>query len=86
MTYNEKKSLYESIMKDVSKIVKRQINERALELSSDVNDFKKAGQEIVSNWEKYSDEVQLLLVRIIENAAHCAKKNQVDELKKSIPA
>ena len=27
MTYNEKKSLYESIMKDVAKIVKRQINE-----------------------------------------------------------
>ena len=27
MTYNEKKSLYESIMKDVAKIVKRQIYE-----------------------------------------------------------
>lgn len=27
MTYNEKKTLYESIMKDVAKIVKRQINE-----------------------------------------------------------
>ena len=27
MTYNEKKSLYESIMKDVAKIVKRKINE-----------------------------------------------------------
>jgi hypothetical protein len=27
MTYNEKKSLYESIMKDVAKIVKKRINE-----------------------------------------------------------
>lgn len=27
MTYNEKKSLYESIMKEVTKTVKRQINE-----------------------------------------------------------
>ena len=33
MTYNEKKSLYESIMKDVAKIVKRQINES--------NDYRK---------------------------------------------
>jgi hypothetical protein len=72
-------------MKDIAKTVKKQLNERALSLSSDIDDFKKAGQEIVSNWEKYSDEVQLLLVRIIENAAHCAKKNQVDELKKSLP-
>ena len=36
MTYNEKKSLYESIMKDVAKIVKRQINE----MSPDI--YKKA--------------------------------------------
>ena len=28
MTYNEKKSLYESIMKDVAKIVKQKLNER----------------------------------------------------------
>ena len=27
MTYNEKKSLYESIMKDIAKTVKRKINE-----------------------------------------------------------
>ena len=27
MTYNEKKSLYESIMKDIAKTVKKQINE-----------------------------------------------------------
>ena len=33
MTYNEKKSLYESIMKDIAKIVKRQINES--------NDYRK---------------------------------------------
>lgn len=85
MTYNEKKSLYESIMKDVAKTVKRHLNERALELSSNVDDFKKAGQEIVNNWDKYSDEVKLLLVRVIENAALSAKKNNVDGLKKQIP-
>ena len=34
MTYNEKKSLYESIMKDVAKIVKRQINESTDDLIS----------------------------------------------------
>ncbi len=27
MTYNEKKSLYESIMKDIAKMVKRRLNE-----------------------------------------------------------
>jgi len=47
MTYNEKKSLYESIMKDVAKIVKRKINEdnSALEsapIKARVNDFIKA--------------------------------------------
>ena len=31
MTYNEKKSLYENIMKDVAKIVKRQINENSIQ-------------------------------------------------------
>jgi plasmid maintenance system antidote protein VapI len=30
MTYNEKKSLYESIMKEVAKTVKRQINEMSV--------------------------------------------------------
>ena len=30
MNYNEKKSLYESIMKEVAKTVKRQINEAAI--------------------------------------------------------
>ena len=30
MTYNEKKSLYESIMKDAAKIVKKQINEAGI--------------------------------------------------------
>ena len=35
MTYNEKKSLYESIMKDVAKTVKRKINEDFLPGDSD---------------------------------------------------
>ena len=40
MTYNEKKSLYESIMKDVAKSVKRQINEgNDSELSSNERTF-----------------------------------------------
>jgi hypothetical protein len=30
MTYNEKKSLYESIMTDIAKMVKRQINEAVI--------------------------------------------------------
>ena len=30
MTYNEKKSLYESIMNDIAKSVKRQINEAGI--------------------------------------------------------
>lgn len=37
MTYNEKKSLYESIMKDVAKTVKRQINEAGVvNINSDI--------------------------------------------------
>ena len=38
MTYNEKKSLYESIMKDVAKSVKRQINENGV---LDINSIKR---------------------------------------------
>ena len=35
MTYNEKKSLYESIMKDVSKIVKKKLNEEFIDKLKD---------------------------------------------------
>ena len=38
MTYNEKKSLYESIMKDVAKTVKRQINEADVAPLSSISD------------------------------------------------
>ena len=37
MTYNEKKSLYESIMKDVAKTVKQKINESDLSLDDYLN-------------------------------------------------
>ena len=37
MTYNEKKSLYESIMKDVAKTVKKKINEDDTSSSDDLN-------------------------------------------------
>ena len=37
MTYNEKQSLYESIMKDVAKIVKNKINESKLPTYDEVN-------------------------------------------------
>ena len=39
MTYNEKKSLYESIMKDVAKIVKRRLNESDLISREDASDI-----------------------------------------------
>ena len=37
MNYNEKKSLYESIMKEVAKTVKRQINEAAIQSLAPLN-------------------------------------------------
>lgn len=40
MTYNEKKSLYESIMKDVAKTVKRQINEAGVVSFAPISDSK----------------------------------------------
>lgn len=40
MTYNEKKSLYESIMKDVAKTVKRQINEAGVASFAPISDSK----------------------------------------------
>ena len=39
MTYNEKKSLYESIMKDVAKTVKRRLNESDLISREDASDI-----------------------------------------------
>jgi len=48
MTYNEKKSLYESIMNDVAKIVKRKLNESSLKPI-----FKKAPKGSVSGISHY---------------------------------
>lgn len=45
MTYNEKKSLYESIMKDVAKTVKRRLNE-------DLSDVESELKELVSSKKK----------------------------------
>ena len=52
MTYNEKKSLYESIMKDVAKTVKRQINEAGVvNINSDIQD----GLEYIQSNEDMQD-------------------------------
>lgn len=62
MTYNEKRSLYESIMKDVAKTVKRQINEAGIAPLSSVSDgknvsFRQLYKEIYKAMNKYSDRM-----------------------------
>ena len=58
MTYNEKKSLYESIMRDVAKTVKRQINEAGvLPLSSVSNGKNISFRQLYKIMNKYSDEM-----------------------------
>ena len=47
MTYNEKKSLYESIMKDVAKTVKKHLNENKDSLENNAQFAKKIGQLIM---------------------------------------
>ena len=69
MTYNEKKSLYESIMKDVAKIVKRQINE----MTPDV--YKKAASvrrrqgntEAAKRLEAHAGNMSEMLIDAINN-------------------
>ena len=47
MTYNEKKSLYESIMKDVAKAVKRKLNEST------------KGSSYSDGWKDAMDDIKL---------------------------
>lgn len=52
MTYNEKKSLYESIMKDVAKTVKRRLNEDLSDVESELKELvssKKKGEPFYNN-------------------------------------
>ena len=59
MTYNEKKSLYESIMKDVAKTVKRQINEAGIASLTPISDSKNISfrelYKIISNYSTSSN-------------------------------
>jgi hypothetical protein len=54
MTYDEKKSLYESIMKDIAKTVKRQINENSVS-EIDTNERKIIREEVIKEVVKYLD-------------------------------
>ena len=61
MTYNEKKSLYESIMKDISKTVKQKLNEyENLPTYDKVEDPKNAA-DFIQMVHKYSDEAEISL-------------------------
>ena len=62
MTYNEKKSLYESIMKDVAKTVKRQINEAGV-ASLKIEGRMKAEYyiaQVVKTYRQLIDEIYVL--------------------------
>ena len=64
MTYNEKKSLYESIMKEVAKTVKRRLNENAeydmKQLSNDRDKAERSGNwdEFNKKYPEYGQEIQ----------------------------
>ena len=45
MTHNEKKSLYESIMKDVAKSVKRRLNENWSDIENEMMNLYKSNRE-----------------------------------------
>lgn len=58
MTYNEKKSLYESIMKDVAKTVKRQINEAGVLPFESVSDGMNVSfRQLYKVMNRYSDRM-----------------------------
>ena len=52
MTYNEKKSLYESIMKNVAKTVKRKLNESLATQKYDINIYIESSDCLISITEK----------------------------------
>ena len=80
MTYNEKKSLYESIMKDVAKTVKRKINEDFLPGDSDF--YEKTEEE------EHQDLIELIDYNIRRIKEHLSdignvKKDHFDIVEKS---
>ena len=71
MTYNEKKSLYESIMKDVAKIVKRRINEQFDMLKNEILQRvmmirKEMSSETFNNIAYVNGTLDSYLIKLIE--------------------
>lgn len=60
MTYEEKKSLYESIMMKISKQVKSMLNE------ADITNGKEQLANIINNWDKLSPEAKNILSSSID--------------------
>lgn len=52
MTYNEKKSLYESIMKEMSKTIKQMINEAGVDSLDSIDNNGKTSKVTLSKTEK----------------------------------
>lgn len=67
MTYDEKKSLYESIMTELSKRLKSMLNE-----SDTVND-KERLENIVNNWDKLSPEAKNILSNAMDKVNNLNK-------------
>ena len=86
MTYNEKKSLYESIMKDVAKIVKRQINE-----SDSDDELRTMAKELKNGNNERKTDAMLLsmaksIVKAINNAPDTNNKAFVGRLYSALKA
>ena len=88
-TNSEKKALYESIMKDVSKTVKRHIDEDAAryELPADGPKFKNAQEALEyyirnlnRNYKNLSDKAQRLLIRFIKKVTDADASGEINLL------
>lgn len=71
MTYNEKRSLYESIMIDVAKIVKRRINEQFDSLKNEILQRvmmirKEMSSKLFNNIAYRNGTLDSYLIRLIE--------------------
>lgn len=69
MTYNEKESLYESIMKEMSKKVKQMINEAGVASLDSIGNNGKGGKVTLSKTEKIaliSKSIAEIFANIIE--------------------
>lgn len=70
MTYNEKKSLYESIMKDVAKHLKQKLNELSITTVRDAYDKKRkyfGFQSIANNYDTQYSEYAPIYKYVIQN-------------------